>query len=133
MQQDGRTEVMVLSSAAPFAHTGLLAPIVLPSFLLSTRSYLCSPPHQMGRRKHIVCLDPTLGLPITARIPSWTGPPSFRKCCCFSCSLCTIVLQLMSQLRQPRHTEYHQTISEGFKHLPKQSNTIVHQVPAQTE
>lgn len=91
MQQDARTPIMVLSSASPFAHTGLLAPIFLPSLPLSTRGYLHSPPHQMDRRQHMLCSDPSSGAAsYPARIPTWRGLPCFRKCCCSSCSLCTI-------------------------------------------
>lgn len=91
MQQDARTQIRFLSSASPFAHTGLLAPIFLPSLLLSTRGYLDSPPHQMGRRQHMLCSDPSSGAAsYPARKPTWRGLPCFTKCCCSSCSLCTI-------------------------------------------
>lgn len=66
MQQDARTEIVVLSSAAPFAHTGLLAPIFLPS--PSGVTFTPHPTRWAGgnaRSAQISARIQTLGLPIS--------------------------------------------------------------------
>lgn len=64
MQQDARTEVMVLSSAAPFAHTGPLALIFLPSPSVPGVTFT---PHPTGQAGGNACSAwiPALGLPIS--------------------------------------------------------------------
>lgn len=68
MQQDARTEIMVLSSAAPFAHTGPLALIFLPSPPVPGVTFTPHPTRRAGGNACSAWISaqiPALGLPIS--------------------------------------------------------------------